>query len=108
MRISDWSSDVCSSDLRADLADRVTATVATECQTKNRRIATMQHAPAATGVVTAQYQPELAGNRDLAIVGPRAPRHQREGVVGFHGCGSSAAGDEIGRASRRERVCLYV
>src|SRR3546814_17558668 len=71
MRISDWSSDVCSSDLRADLADRVTATVATECQTKNRRIATMQHAPAATGIVTAQDQPELAGNRDLAIVGNR-------------------------------------
>src|SRR3546814_10066597 len=82
MRISDWSSDVCSSDLFADrgavaeLGDRLAAVFEAE----------------AFGDARADLAlfPQLEQPRDIGAVAHRLAR------------------DEIGRASCRERVCQYV
>src|SRR3546814_6606260 len=91
MRISDWSSDVCSSDLIAHLVETV-------------------------GPDQFQRVDDVAERlRDfLALVGPPAVREdplrrlqpgpQQEGRP-VHGM---EAKDKIGRASCRERVCQYV
>src|SRR3546814_19270757 len=78
MRISDWSSDVCSSDLRCALArlDRIDVVF-------HRRIA-VPRSPVAE---------DLIEKRALTRIGVVRP------PVGI---------EEIGRASCRERVCQYV
>src|SRR3546814_4459352 len=73
MRISDWSSDVCSSDLR--LRTAVAGLI-------ERR-----------GIELLDRNPILRQQRDLLLP---FRRHV------------DAEGDEIGRASCRERVCQYV
>src|SRR3546814_4779231 len=82
MRISDWSSDVCSSDLArsSDGADFWTC-----------RPIPFFHAAHAWGGRRFDLVPE---NRHR---GPRSRSHGRAG-----------AGIQIGRASCRERVCQYV
>src|SRR3546814_13941407 len=97
MRISDWSSDVCSSDLLS-----------------------AAHRIAASLVAIVDLQPSAEMRHDGIIIEPR-PRH----IVGADGdirdCHRSLPLDrhrrfrrivvddaEIGRASCRERVCQYV
>src|SRR3546814_5315780 len=83
MRISDWSSDVCSSDLPAPAADPA-------------RIAG-RAAPQAGGrktIVTAKWW-DAKGPRTIEL----GAKGQAELTGGFM---------EIGRASCRERVCQYV
>src|SRR3546814_9307419 len=82
MRISDWSSDVCSSDL-----DEVLVAVVVGGQTGVDRVADVAHA---------QLQ-AVAGFRLQVRVGDRG--------VAEHHVGES---DEIGRASCRDSVCQYV
>src|SRR3546814_5450326 len=83
MRISDWSSDVCSSDLSAELA-----------------------------IPRAHLGPELGdqrgfvGTRELRD-GPDAEGLQSAGDLRPH-APQIDRGAEIGRASCRERVCQYV
>src|SRR3546814_14044070 len=104
MRISDWSSDVCSSDLavladvstqripvqRAAVVDfDIAATLfAQHCQGVLRQNAAIPQRTLAAGVGAA-FGRQLAGSPIGVIAG------------GFHGT-------EIGRASCRERVCQYV
>src|SRR3546814_2978239 len=94
MRISDWSSDVCSSDLPADQQARVTA---------------------AMEAAGAQATPE----RPLAWIALEANRtvHHHELAVRYWPGGGAArklahahahGAWEIGRASGRERVWQYV
>src|SRR3546814_12520787 len=84
MRISDWSSDVCSSDLRR----------------LRRRLAALRPGRLAGGDDRLSHHPRLLRRlHDPAVAGLHA-RHLPEGAAG--------AGDEIGRASCRERVCQYV
>src|SRR3546814_8488574 len=84
MRISDWSSDVCSSDLVSATA-RSTATRVRK--TTAARIA--QSTPAGAAAST----PVLGGMLIATII---------------PGGGGSGRAAQIGRASCRERVCQYV
>src|SRR3546814_3839846 len=87
MRISDWSSDVCSSDLVADDLD------------------TLQCLDVAVHI--AHLQPRLVQEFGQ-ILGHALGQRGDEGAVSSGG-GLFRLGDqEIGRASCRERVCQYV
>src|SRR3546814_6633028 len=87
MRISDWSSDVCSSDLRADLGPPAA----------HLTVAQLVQLGAALPVANdLTVDPHPAGVDGLQVVD--AP--QKSALPG--------AGREIGRASCRERVCQYV
>src|SRR3546814_2859335 len=79
MRISDWSSDVCSSDLDAGRADEHFTRIAAEMARDLRRDLLDRFAPAIAG----------------------------EGVAVAR-VDDQRATLEIGRASCRERVCQYV
>src|SRR3546814_1130995 len=84
MRISDWSSDVCSSDLWSGVRRRSVPVDAT-CDT--------DALPAMTGAVH-------------KLVSSIAP-HSDEGVNLSRRELLDAKDDQIGRASCRERVCKY-
>src|SRR3546814_15261630 len=97
MRISDWSSDVCSSDLHAVVIGR-----------RHRRVAVVGDHRAGLGndlkAVEGLDEAEvLAGNGDW-------PRHLDEALLGQIEARKALArpvGVEIGRASWRVRVCQY-
>src|SRR3546814_10463025 len=106
MRISDWSSDVCSSDLYADEgAD----------QLKAYQLA-VKHLNEGGGMLETLKPSSLKGNGVLgrkveyvqgdAQTNPDAARAaarrmiERDGIIMFSG--------ELGRAACRERVCQYV
>src|SRR3546814_14509419 len=102
MRISDWSSDVCSSDLDRCLSCQCCQVGADKSKGRARQfgeihLATQRHAAG----VDAQYFPPPAFIRhaddDLTIKTTGAAER-------FINC----FGPEIGRASCRERVCQYV
>src|SRR3546814_10029091 len=93
MRISDWSSDVCSSDLlglRTSLRARPAAQVLEDfpCRVAPRQAG---DATAGMGARTAQVQ----ARQGAAVVALAQQRPCAEQL-------------EIGRASCRERVCQYV
>src|SRR3546814_6903529 len=105
MRISDWSSDVCSSDLAAavdalDLpgpAHRAIAAVAAgEPGHAVDRLAALRHGGA--GCPCCWLLPCPPGAAQLYWPTPMATRAQPK----------DATHEEIGRASCRERVCQYV
>src|SRR3546814_2177800 len=85
MRISDWSSDVCSSDLVKDGNQRVDL----------RRAGGVLH-----------DHDRLPPFFFLRVAD--APIHHARARVDSAAVELAAAGDEIGRASCRERVCQYV
>src|SRR3546814_4734822 len=89
MRISDWSSDVCSSDLIAINKARDWA----------RRRAVRRFFTFARPIEEAWHIADGTAGADVAGI---ATCHQR--VDPMHGIGRA----EIGRASGRERVCQYV
>src|SRR3546814_4994401 len=82
MRISDWSSDVCSSDLVAKIPQEAS---------KTRDIT--------GGLPRVADLFEARKPKDPAILA------EISGVVSF---GKDTKGKQIGRASCRERVCQYV
>src|SRR3546814_15934421 len=88
MRISDWSSDVCSSDLLLDQAAKADAALGR----RRRR----------QDLARALEQVEAVGQRGEHQGGGAAEHHQRG-----HDDGETSA-LEIGRASCRERVGQYV
>src|SRR3546814_1154226 len=85
MRISDWSSDVCSSDLRRSC-----------CHGAARRRRRPGHRRAA-GTAWQQYERDSCCCEALSL--PAAARLWHASVMSEH---------KIGRASCRERVCQYV
>src|SRR3546814_2946448 len=85
MRISDWSSDVCSSDLR--------------------RLPQKRRAAAALFIVVLVLERRIIDAVDPARrLAPREAARNRERVGGDRRIDI----DQIGRASCRERVCQYV
>src|SRR3546814_8102579 len=104
MRISDWSSDVCSSDLKRDGA--------ADDQRNLIALPEMPHARAHRGIGDAVGFGELdPGFRGLSL-GIEQPEIDDILADRCHVCGlKEGAGvdpEEIGRASCRERVCQYV
>src|SRR3546814_9731561 len=88
MRISDWSSDVCSADL--------------ECAGDGRVAAIGEHQQHALGHPLAEHREERPCEIGAApFAGARILVEMPEGVP-------IRLGDEIGRASCRERGCQYV
>src|SRR3546814_4647733 len=101
MRISDWSSDVCSSDLQQEHGQQLEGdgnendchpfSVAYPCAIDASRI----RPPASAGI---PWRPALASAELQYLAGPVERREVRNAPVV----------DQIGRASCRERVCQYV
>src|SRR3546814_11565039 len=113
MRISDWSSDVCSSDLRGE-APRVIAPVERAGAEENSiGEGAREGAQRRFDVAVRKHHEDLAFavRNDLvegeaAVALHRAPLAEREHAAEPHVGGT--VGREIGRASCRERVCPYV
>src|SRR3546814_7943425 len=84
MRISDWSSDVCSSDLRQSFG-----------------AVGMKRTAAGRSVVWLALENDVP---DFRMQGAT----QRSGWPRQSGADAGANGQKIGRASCRERVCKYV
>src|SRR3546814_13205248 len=91
MRISDWSSDVCSSDLASD------------SDTEALRLS--GHVPI-DGVSSRPARCRAQQKKRAQGPSYPPPRRQRHHVVADHEVIEQP--DEIGRASCRERVCQYV
>src|SRR3546814_18221797 len=88
MRISDWSSDVCSSDLHLFAKLPLEIAVARRQQPRPRRRALGR------------------GGQARIAKGDVEGQHRR--IVGGQRTGGAEGHVEIGRASCRERVCQYV
>src|SRR3546814_20735696 len=119
MRISDWSSDVCSSDLHAFLTRSDFAVILTDesCALRNEQDA--------TGRTVIDILRHLRGDlpREVgADTGDQRRRNDAPALEDVGRAGSTNAfgtfvrfagaalekGTEIGRASLRDRVCQYV
>src|SRR3546814_16344527 len=92
MRISDWSSDVCSSDLLGRRGGEVEAGAGV----LQRRFVGEADQPHPADLATHGGNGAVARNLHLAVVGG----HEDRAVGALNG--------KIGRASCRERVCQYV
>src|SRR3546814_1775795 len=101
MRISDWSSDVCSSDLHAVAAREGEVTDVDEV-----RVAHVEHVPKRASAGLLRQQPEEGGEvvRFDLRAAVELPDQRPQPVAEF----DDAADEKIGRASCRERVCQYV
>src|SRR3546814_12240371 len=102
MRISDWSSDVCSSDLVVDLVGIALDDGDDAVKVKPRRLVGLQLGAEGGAVVGGDIQRGQGG----AAVSSDLDR-----LVGFLGREDNpvvAVGDQIGRAPCRERVCQDV
>src|SRR3546814_8294233 len=98
MRISDWSSDVCSSDLRLELAANVKGGV-----------------PMATPVFDGAREADVSEMLELAGLDSSGQVELYDGRTGEQFDRKVTVGyiymlklHQIGRASCRERVCQYV
>src|SRR3546814_17132597 len=92
LRISDWSSDVCSSDLFPAIAD-ITSRVDVPVLVMTYRNPVLQY-----GVD--RYADDLAAAGGAGLITPDiTPESAGEWI---------AASEQIGRASGRERVCPYM
>src|SRR3546814_3049481 len=92
MRISDWSSDVCSSDL----VDEVDLILKHEAEARAYRQIYAQFTKARRAVNQLQKAYDMLSGRSLKAA------MQGKAVL------NEADSEEIGRASCRERVCQYV
>src|SRR3546814_12048724 len=113
MRISDWSSDVCSSDLNRSERKVFTELKGPHSDQLNealgrigfRRSQTVAYRPScmdcqaciSVRVVAAEFQPSVAQRRNAKANGDLVATACRPWAT-----------DEIGRESCRERVCTYV
>src|SRR3546814_12360330 len=95
MRISDWSSDVCSSDLAGIVTNHGGTTSHAAIVSRELRV------PAIVG--TGNATEVIAENQDITI-------SCADGDVGtiYDGTIDFSVTEEIGRASCRERECQYV
>src|SRR3546814_5421617 len=117
MRISDWSSDVCSSDLYGDdptvnaLQARLAAELGFEAGlflpsgTQSNLVALMSHCARGdeyiVGMDAHTYKYEGGGAAVLGSIQPQPIPQAADGSLPLD------AIDQIGRASCRERVCQY-
>src|SRR3546814_11883805 len=120
MRISDWSSDVCSSDLNNGVSDRVILYNGLIAQSdgmamlnvvKGREeyssMAGIVH-PSAVGEVTESINVKTRTIDSLVAEHGLRPALFKVDVAGPEGMVFAGAERKIGRASCRERVCQYV
>src|SRR3546814_2582716 len=91
MRISDWSSDVCSSDLLDTGLDQLARDIGLDVGETDRQVGFKLQD-------LADLRAGEGGDFRLFLARPRRP----------HGEAGDADDAEIGRASGRERVCQYV
>src|SRR3546814_19310812 len=111
MRISDWSSDVCSSDLHQGAARRLHAGSA-----ERQYVGAPAHRPRRIAIARARRGDARTGRDAAARAGPhrRARPDDADRLVAIApaarrlGTGRAVDGVAIGRASCRERVCQYV
>src|SRR3546814_13799331 len=97
MRISDWSSDVCSSDL-ADVSFETAL---------RARIKALPEVVSAASSVDWSVRPQGAFTSAIVLTVAYDPRGRT--MTGWQGwIPTRVYIDEIGRASCRERVCQYV
>src|SRR3546814_6978506 len=107
MRISDWSSDVCSSDLRGARGARcitvvaalLAATMSAPSWALNIVLSNDDGFEAAN--IRALYTELKAADHDVVLSGPAQNNSGKGGALDF-------LVPKIGRASCRERVCQYV
>src|SRR3546814_16304685 len=111
MRISDWSSDVCSSDLdllalAGQLADADDDEQRGVFQTDDALVAERRdHAAEGDGADDVeQHLPHRQAEREAGLLQTLVHGEERAA----HDLRYVGAGVEIGRASCRERVCPYV
>src|SRR3546814_6021232 len=97
MRISDWSSDVCSSDLSLDDWRHVLDVNLTAAFVASQRFARRAERGKIINVIS-----EFATFGGPMVVGYTASKH------GLLGLTKTLAIDKLGRASCRERVVKYV
>src|SRR3546814_10365757 len=96
MRISDWSSDVCSSDLPVDI------------EAINRQITHVAAGTEDTDAVNLAQLNEVAdGAAETGKYFQASGSDDSDAGAYVEGDNAVAAGEEIGRASCRERVCQY-
>src|SRR3546814_11928323 len=103
MRISDWSSDVCSSDLR--LGERVAATARREVAEEAG--IDIEVGPLIDVVDSISRDAEGAVQFHYTLVDLLAEWRAGEAQAG-HAAAAAAWADQIGSASCRERGCQYV
>src|SRR3546814_3792098 len=88
MRISDWSSDVCSSDLASNARS-------------GANVLTLKSPPTEKGILFARHA--------MAVFAAKGNMHEAAQIAKTHyGDESPVTKAQIGRASCRERVCQYV
>src|SRR3546814_17637990 len=97
MRISDWSSDLCSSDLLGDQRDAVAGLHAGGDQA----IGGKQR-------IVAQFAIAVGAHETSARIVKIEPAAALRGIVERFADGGEAGEAALGRASSRERVCPYV
>src|SRR3546814_11325533 len=113
MRISDWSSDVCSSDLAGDRIDRIVTALGGQIERHRQAGLPAFEQELVPGVrFLGGSEPRILAHRPgpagIAI-GEDAPRERPLAGFAFpSGPVMPGAGAPIGRASFRERVCQYV
>src|SRR3546814_15902639 len=105
MRISDWSSDVCSSDLWPSSAVNFTVSPIPVSLSLGGSLCTAYANVAAEGRFLRSHVE--AKVKDIAVLDDVVLALGAH-LAGLLGAGLAAAADEIGRASCRERVCQSV
>src|SRR3546814_12693742 len=120
MRISDWSSDVCSSDLRQTMSVQsgIVENVRDDAQTLSQIVAKSQGAEGSLAAQQATNQLlALATKQQFQLQNLMAAQFRTDSLAAARRTQSAREararttrflGDEIGRASWRERVCQYV
>src|SRR3546814_6074285 len=112
MRISDWSSDVCSSDLNFDLQD-MPAEALSRVNVFKSQTADLTEGGLA-GVIDLQLNRPFNFRDPTVVLGGRANYGERVDKINpqFSLLATdrwdTGIGETIGRASWRERVCQYV
>src|SRR3546814_15523190 len=109
MRISDWSSDVCSSDLRDGNLDRRAVGQFVELEHGGSPFSAPTPGPERQILVNADAQRPSGANGDGGLEVEVLADDLLSGLAGrLLGRLPNGAHAKIGRASCRERVCQYV
>src|SRR3546814_21148547 len=104
MRISDWSSDVCSSDLGLDPGDVVDVDVERALDGRDRLLVEIGADRRQRGGMVRHFARRDAAEIDVGGARPGRLVGKAGNVTGI----IVEMGDQIGRAASRERVCQYV
>src|SRR3546814_3885724 len=111
MRISDWSSDVCSSDLRDEVRADALRTVISDNRLRQADERGLHRAVAATTHAgkDAPYRADVDDRRTrLHHAHGGAAKTERRLQTELNGLVERGIVNQIGRAACRERVCQYV